>query len=219
MITDVKILDNLYSNPDFIRTLFTDFPITGCGTGKRTIGLKEIDVNTFNNFCDAIFKIHGIEGSNLHVDTFFMEHESHEIDVFNDRWVHIDGKDPDICLSTIDEYDILVSGQIYLTPNPDPEAGTRICKLKPSVNWTVKELMDKTINFYTLPREKYDRGEITLEQYKLEHKQYHDNFETTCDIKNVYNRMVSWKGGTLHGDPMTTKIGKRLNQYFFIRTK
>ena len=55
-----------------------------------------------------------------------------------------------------------------------------------------------------------------VDEYTRLHKEYHSNFNLTAEVKNKYNRMVSWKAGTLHGDPITKKQGKRLNQYFFV---
>jgi hypothetical protein len=219
VINNITVLDNFYDNPESVVSLLNgDYPIMGCGTGKRSIGLEQINHQLYNAFCDAIFKIHGISSNGLHVTTFFMEHEYDAIEIFNQRWVHIDGKNPDICLMSMQEYKLVLCGQIYLTKDPDPEAGTKICNLKSNVNWSEKELVDNCINFYTRPKEKYMAGLIDLDQYTKEHQQYHSNFELTCDVKNVYNRMVSWKAGTLHGDPVTSKMKSRLNQYFFVET-
>jgi hypothetical protein len=89
--------------------------------------------------------------------------------------------------------------------------------LKPHVNWTETELIDNCINNYTIPRNKYDAGLISLEEYEKIHTDYHNNFDIKENVKNVYNRMVSWQAGILHGEPMTKKMGKRLTQYFFIQ--
>ena len=217
MITDVKVLDNFYSSPEHIINLLNgDYPITGCGTGTRSIGLAEISQPIYNDFCNAIYSIHGIDSTKVHMYTFFMEHNYNAIDIFNHGWIHIDGKNPDACRMTIDEYKLVVCGQIFLTENPDPETGVKIASLKPTINWTRQELIDKTINDYTIPREEYEAGKITLNEYEKLHNEYHNNFNVTCEIKNVYNRMVSWKAGSLHGAKMTNKMPKRLNQYFFV---
>lgn len=214
----IRVLDNFYSNPDaIVKKLTGDYPITGCGTGNRSIPLQQLDASLYKEFCDSIFNIHNLNPSGLYVTTFFMEHEASAIDVFNKKWIHIDGKNPDVCMMSMEEYKLVVCGQIFLTPNPDPECGVKLCELKPTVNWTEKELIDNTINFYTRPREEYNAGKIDLDEYIKRHTEYHDNFDLTCDVKNVYNRMVSWKAGTLHGDPITKQMPKRLNQYFFVQ--
>ncbi len=214
---NINVFDNFYTNPDSIRQLVNgDYPIVGCGTGNRSIPLQQINPSIYNDFCRGIFSIHGMDGRGLKVNTFFMEHEAHEIDVFNQKWIHIDGKNPNICMMSMQEYKLVLCGQIFLSPDPDPESGTKICELKPEVNWTEKQLIENCIDNYTLPRNKYDAGMIDLQEYERLHAEYHSNFNLTADIKNKYNRMVSWKAGTLHGDPITKKQGKRLNQYFFV---
>jgi hypothetical protein len=220
MITDVKVLDNFYNNPkEIVDTLNGEYPIFGCGTGNRSISLEEISPSTYNGFCNAIYQIHNINANDVWMTTFFMEHAYNPIEIFNHGWMHIDGKNPDACRMLVEEYKLIVCGQIFLTENPDPDTGVQIGALKKDRNWTRQELIDKTINDYTLPRENYEAGKITLQEYELLHKEYHDNFDLTCEVKNVYNRMVSWRGGSLHGAKMTEKMSKRLNQYFFISLK
>lgn len=217
MITDVKVLDNFYNNPqEIIKLLNGEYPIFGCGTGNRSISLEEIDPNMFRGFCEAIYQIHGINPNDVWMTTFFMEHTYNPIDIFNYGWMHIDGKNPDACRMLVEEYKLVVCGQIFMTPDPDPETGVQIGALKKNKNWTRQELIDKTINDYTLPREQYEAGKINLQEYEILHKEYHENFDVTCEVKNVYNRMVSWRGGSLHGAKMTKQMHKRLNQYFFI---
>lgn len=116
-----------------------------------------------------------------------------------------------------EDYNLIVCGQIFLTPNPDLDTGVRICKVKDGINWSKQELMDRCNNDYTIPRQDYRENKITLSQYEQIHREYHDNFDTTCTVNNVFNRMVSWKGGSLHGAKMTEKMSKRLCQYFFVQ--
>lgn len=219
MITDIKVLNNFYNDPKAIVDMVTDFPIFGCGTGNRSVGLRDISPQIYQGFCDAIYTIHGINPEDVWMTTFFMEHTYNTIDIFNQGWMHIDGKNPDACRMMVEEYKLIVCGQIFLTPNPDPETGVKIGTLKADRNWSRQELIDRTINDYTLPKEQYEAGKINVDEYANIHREYHDNFDTTCEIKNVYNRMVSWRGGSLHGSKMTSKMPKRLNQYFFVSLK
>jgi hypothetical protein len=213
---NINVLENFYEDPDLIRSLTNEYPIIGCGTGARSIPLQQINQNFYDKFCDKIFSIHNIPSSGLYITTFFMEHEYHPIEIFNQRFVHIDGKNPDVCYMTMEEYRLVLCGQIFMTPDPDPEAGVKVCSLKPEVKWSEKEIMDNCINNYLDPKDKYNAGLIDLDEYVKQHQSYHNNFDLTCDVKNVYNRMVSWKAGTLHSEPMTEKMQKRLTQYFFV---
>jgi len=217
MITDLKILENFYSNPQQVCSLLTEeYPVIGCGGGARSMDLKNIDVNLYNEFCQSIFNIHGVSGNNLHVTTFFMRHHYNEESVFNHGLVHIDGKNQETCMLPTDEYKLAFCGQIFLSETPDPEAGINICSVKSSLGWTRNQLIDNCINYYTDPLDQYKSGNLSLQDYKKYHKEYHSNFDLTVDVKNVYNRMVSWKGGTLHGYRITEKMQTTLNQYFFV---
>lgn len=220
MITDLKVLDNFYSNPQEITNVLNgEFPIFGCGVGNRSVSLQKIAPTIYDGFCDAIYQLHGIDSSKVWMTTFFMEHTYNPIDIFNYGWMHIDGKNPDACRMLVEEYKLLVCGQIFMTPDADPDTGIQIGTLKKDRNWSRQELIDKTINDYTIPREDFNAGKITLPEYEILHKEYHDNFDLTCEVKNVYNRMVSWRAGSLHGAKMTEKMPKRLNQYFFVSLK
>ena len=213
----IHILDNFYPNPEEVTKLLNnDYPISGCGTGNRSISLQEMNSDVYKQFCSAIYNIHNINPTGLKLTTFFMEHESNPIEIFNKKWIHIDGKNPNICMMSMQEYKLILCGQIFLSKDPDPECGVKICELKPQVNWTEKQLIENCIDNYTNPRVEYDAGKIDLAEYTKRHTAYHDNFNLTCEVKNKYNRMVSWKAGTLHGDPITNKMTKRLTQYFFV---
>jgi hypothetical protein len=216
-MNDLTILDNFYSDPiDFIQNLNGDYPISGCGNGKRSLDLSEINKQIYYDVRSAIFRAHNIDGRGLTFVTYFTEHAYDEIEIFNQRFVHIDGRNPDRLLTSFKEYNIILGGQIYLTPDPDPEAGTKIYSLKPEINWTESEQVDRLVNHYRRPRDLYDSGSIGIEQYKTLHAEYHNNFNLTCDVKNVFNRLVSWKGKTLHSDVVTKNMPKRLSQYFFV---
>jgi len=216
----ITILDNFYENPkNIVDILNGEYPISGCGTGNRSIPLEHMNQKFYREFCDYIIYLHKLDSSKVNIISFFMEHESHPIEVFNKKWIHMDGKNPDVCMMTMEEYRLLVCGQIFLSENPDPEAGVKICELKPEVNWTEKQLIENCIDNYTQPRVDYDRGIIDLEEFTRKHTSYHNNFNLTIDIKNKYNRMVSWKAGTLHGDPITSNMSKRLTQYFFVEKR
>lgn len=216
MITDIKVLDNFYTNPDSIIGLVGDFPISGCGTGNRSIGLEMMDKNIYEGVKSAICSIHGVDSSRIKFTTFFMEHQYNEIDdMFNVSTTHMDGKNPDVCRATVEEYRLAFCGQILLTQNPDPESGVTIHRFKDHIDWNPQEIVKRCIDEYTIPGELYRAGKIDLEEFKRMRNAHDANFDLTCEVKNVYNRMISWKGGTLHGQRITKSVPKKLNQYFF----
>lgn len=216
MITDIKVLDNFYNNPESIIEMIDSFPISGCGSGERSIGLEMLDKNLYVSIKESLCAIHTVNPNAVKLHTFFMEHHYNNVDdMFNVSTTHIDGKNPDVCRATVEDYRLAFCGQILLTPNPDPESGVTIHKFKEHIDWSPQEIVKRCIDEYTIPGELYRAGKIDLEEFKRMRKAHDDNFDLTCEIKNVYNRMVSWKGGTLHGQRITKSVPKKLNQYFF----
>ena len=211
------VLDNFYYTPNRIIDLTKGkYPLIGCGDGNRSLPLDQINKDIYLKFCDKIYSAHNTSSKGLSLTTYFTEHISKDIDIFNKRWVHIDGRNPNVCRATVDRYRLVVCGQIFLTPDPDPEAGVKICELKKQLEWSKETLFDNCLNDYLIPKDKYNAGLISLEEYTKLHDDYHKHFDITCTIENKFNRMVSWKAGTLHGEPMTKKMQKRLTQYFFV---
>jgi len=219
LMSDIRIVDDFYEDPNEILELLKgDYPITGCGSGKRSVGLQDLSLAHFWKFRKAIYNMHGLDGKNLHMYTFFMQHEYNPIEVFNHNWVHIDGKNPDACRLTTEDYKLVLCGQVFLTPDPDPDCDIEICRVKPGLNWSRQELIDRTINDYTNPKEDLQAGRITQEEFEKLHDEYHDNFVTTEIVKNKFNRLVTWPAGTLHGARMNKNMQRRLTQFFFIQS-
>ena len=218
-MAQVKVIDNFYSNPNVLVELFSGkYPVVGCGNGKRTVDLRELDPGLYNKFCDTIFKVHNLDRKNHHVFTYFTEHVYNPIEVFNHNWVHLDGKNPTLASMTPDQYRLVLCGQIFMTPNPDPLSNVEICKVRPELNWSTQELIDRTLMNYTLPRGQLNSGKITQEEFEKIHDDYHANFENVCTVNNTYNRMVSWTAGTPHGAKQTSNMPYRLTQMFFIQS-
>jgi hypothetical protein len=216
MITDIKVHDNFYSAPDAILKLVNEFPITGCGTGARSIDLQQLNPSLGDNVKNDLCQIHGVNPNSVKMNIFFMEHEyNFKDEIFNTTTIHMDGKNPDICRARVDEYKLAFCGQILLTKDPDPDAVVTIHKFKSHINWDEQEIVKRCIDEYTNPGEFFRAGKIDLEEFKRMRKEHADNFDLTCEVKNLYNRMVSWKGGTLHAQRITKSAPKVLNQYFF----
>lgn len=212
-MSTIKVIDNFYPNTETVQSLITaDLLTTKCGGGFRSVGIEHIDSTFYKEFCSAIYDLHGIvDRSGLYVTTYFMEHEYNSIDIFNSGMVHIDGNDPN-------KYKLVLCGQLFLTLDPDPSTGASFWKTKDTVAWDQNELYNRTNKNYVLPKKHYDAGLIDLDEFRRQHAEYHNNFESTTFVDNVYNRLVSWPAGTLHGQgKMTTKMPKRLNQYFFVQ--
>jgi len=109
-------------------------------------------------------------------------------------------------------------GQVFLTPDPDPDCDLEICRVRSELNWSRQELIDRTINDYTNPMEDLQMGKISQEQFEKAHDKYHSNFITTELVQNKFNRLVTWPAGTLHGARQNQNMPRRLTQYFFIQS-
>lgn len=216
----IKIVDNFYSDPDSILSLLTDqYNIKGCGSGKRTTSLQELDQNLFFKVKKVIFDIHGIEDKDMLFFTFFNEHVYNPVEVFNHNWVHMDGKNPQIPRMVEKNYRLILAGKIFLNPEPDLDCDIELCRVKPELNFTRQELMDKTLNNYTTHGKEYREGRLTLDEFQKIHDDYHANFDTTVVVKNVYNRMVSWPAGLLNGARNNKNMPSRITQSFYIQSK
>lgn len=216
MITNLKIFDNFYNDPDLITKMVTDFVVSGCGTGLKTVDLQNTNARLANDIKFSLCQMHGVDPNHVMMNSFFMQHEYNQVDdYFNRTSIHISGKNAEICRVREDYDRMAFSGQIFLTKDPDPDASIFTHAFKSDVNWSEQEILTKCIDEYTNPGEWYKEGKISLEEYKRLRDEYECNFYTTCEIKNVYNRMVSWKAGTLHSQIVTKKVPNLLYQYFF----
>jgi len=200
--------------------LAVDFPISGCGTGNRSIDIEQINPKLWTDIHNALCHIHGVHPDSVYMNMFFMEHLYNPVDdIFNSSTIHIDGKNPNVCKSTVAEYKLAFCGQVLMTKNLDPECTVSIHKFKPHITWNEQQIVNHCIDEYTIPGEKYRAGLINLEEYKKLRNEHDNNFDLTCEIKGVYNRLISWKGGTLHSQKYSKKSPRIVNQYFFAEWK
>jgi hypothetical protein len=224
MINDLKVINNFYTNPAAISALVDNFgfDITGCGFGKRSPQLWEIDQSLGEDVKNALCQIHSVDPNKVNISTFFMYSDTvFEDDFLNRSAPHIDGKNQDTCRLFVkpEDYNLIFCGHIFMTPNPDPDASVFTHEFKNPEQWDWEEMVKQCIDEYSIPSEKYREGKINLDQYKAERILYEQHFNVACEVKNVYNKMVSWKAGTLHSMKITKNVPKMINQYFFAEWK
>jgi hypothetical protein len=226
MITDIKVIENFYSNPKQIielafskaslKTCITDF----VGQGKcaqRSIPLFELDSSLYNDFCDYICFIHSLDPNTVNIWSYFSYHEYNIDEAHNIGVTHIDGRGS--FNYTPETYNLMVAGQIFLSEKYDYESGFKFYSVKEDTNWTPEETFNMTLVDCYRPKEEYFSGKITLEEMKNKINEYDSKLNVTADVKNVFNRMVSWKAGTIHSSKITEKQGSKLTQNFFISRK
>ena len=200
----IKILDNFYSNVDYVLSLFTDAcRKRGCGAGLRSESLETLDKHLYDTFCSAIYSMHGIDGRKVMMTTYFTEH------VYNPEknagLIHIDGRNPNACDVTLRDYRLILGGQIFLTPTNDLDTGIKFYNVNQSAGWTEEEEFDMTLNKC-----------YTFDKQQLE--EYNRNFYEIAEAKNIQNRMVSWTAGIKYRSKMTEKQQNRIIQNFYIST-
>ena len=227
MITDIKVIENFYSDPKRIIDLAFSVGvqksclIDALGQGKcaqRSIPLFELDLSLYNDFCDYICFIHSLDPNTVNVWSYFSYHEYNiEDDAYNIGVSHIDGRGS--FNYTLETYNLLVAGQIFLSEKCDYESGFKFYSIKEDINCTPKEIFNMTLVDCYTPKEEYFSGKITLEEMKNKINEYDSKLNVTADVKNVFNRMVSWKAGTIHSSKITEKQGSKLTQNFFISRK
>ena len=198
----IKILDNFYSNIDYVLSLSNDAcSIGGCGVGLRSDSLYVIDRNLYDNFSQIICEIHGIDRSKVKVETYFTKH-SYDPER-NAGLIHIDGRNPNVCNITLKDYKLIQCGLIYLTPTVDLDTGIKFYNVYEFSGWDKETEFDMTLNkCYT-----FNQHELT---------EYNKNFYEIAEAKNIQNRMVSWKAGIKYKSKMTEKQETRIIQNFYI---
>ena len=171
----IKILDNFYSNVDYVLSLSTDAcRKRGCGAGLRSESLETLDKHLYDTFCSAIYSMHGIDGRKVMMTTYFTEH------VYNPEknagLIHIDGRNPNACDVTLRDYRLILGGQIFLTPTNDLDTGIKFYNVNQSAGWTEEEEFDMTLNkCYTFDKQQ-------LEEYK---KMIDDNIGTNRVLRRT----------------------------------
>jgi len=203
----VTIVDDFYENPDLIRNFALSLPYfkttDGRWPGSRTELLHNINSNFFETFNRKLFSLfYDLKTTQLEweVETTFQLIDSFSSDkdnIKNDGWIHWD---KECCFS----------GVIYLNPNPKPNWGTSVYKLKPN------EVYDDTHRTKFLHYSKSDK--FNEQEYEIEKKCNNNKFIETVRVENVYNRLILFESGVFHGVPsFYSDDESRLTQVFFVK--
>lgn len=108
----------------------------------------------------------------------------------------------------------LFGGILYLTKNPDPDAGTSIYSKKSEYS-----LFSKQDNLLKAKEKLYghEKKEIDEDSFEKIYSVYHDRFEETLRVKNIFNRLLLFDGQQYHG-VRTYGDRERLTIAFFAET-
>ena len=102
------------------------------------------------------------------------------------------------------------AGILYLTPDADPDTGTRIYKLKNGIT-------DEDADIPQAEKHKlYGEGKMS-DAYTKEFTTHRNHFEETINIKNYYNRLLTFGAHCYHGVETVYNKTPRLTQVFFVK--
>lgn len=204
----VTIVDDFYETPDLIREYALSLPYyateDGRWPGARSPQISEVNKKLFETFNNKLFSLFfDFEKTGLEwcVESSFQQVDSFSEDknnIKNDGWIHSDG-------------DAIFSGVVYLNPNPKPDWGTSVYKLKPN---EVDDCTQKTKFLH------YSESEDFNEEEYIEEKTRNNNkFVESIRVENVYNRLIIFEGGVYHGVPSfySDDDEARLTQVFFVK--
>jgi len=203
----LTIIDDFYKDPDYIReyALSLDYtPSTnGDWPGLRTEPLANINPKLFELFGNKILSLFfDLDNINIECDivTGFQKIyplSPEKYDIKNTGWIHLDQES-------------VLSGVIYLNPEPEENSGTSFYKLKNG------EIDDGTQNTKFLHYS--NSTNFNEEDYIKEKTNFDNKFIETIRVENQYNRLIIFEDGIYHGVPsyFSTKNDPRLTQVFFI---
>jgi hypothetical protein len=202
-------VDEFFDNPDEVRNyaLSLDYPENpGHYPGRRTLDLKELNPEFYNNFCKKLFEIYFDEQPDdwLVECKFQLIEKQHENknSIKNTGWIHKDFK-------------CIFGGLIYLTPEADLDAGTSIYK---KVKEEEPDLFKRKIN---------ERNSIELKKRFFCHKEddgydktlseWNSGYIETVRFANIYNRLISFESTQHHAaTSLYVTEHPRLTLVFFV---
>jgi hypothetical protein len=197
----VTVVDGFYDDPNSVRelALSLDYHIQSPSyPGIRTSLLHEVAPQLTEQFCNKLFSIfYDLNSTYLQwqVSTSFHKITPYTNQQANTGLIHKD-------------HNCLFAGVVYLNPNPDINSGTSLCQPNntfPDDYHSIQHEWDGKLFTYT---DDQIANVITT---------HSSMFDTTVDIKNVYNRLVLYDGDYWHKiSNYTMNNDTRLNQVFFV---
>ena len=206
------IVDDFFDDPDYIRNLGSVLPYhppTGGITvwpGKRTDLISDIEderfIRLFHYTGKKILSI--FQPSNPLTWQIILQfqkiqpYSENKWDRVNRGWVHHDGTGGT---------NVKFGGIIYLNKNADKDTGTSVYKMKNGIHTCEDHEVEQKSKLYG--------GEnIDIDRYNQIYDEYHDQFEETIKVDNIYNRLLLFGGDVLHG-VRTFGTEERLTLVFF----
>jgi hypothetical protein len=180
----VTIVDNFFEEPDEIVKLSQQYEFKktdGRWPGYRTELFPHINPDLNQYVTDKIIRLFYTGGVDFRLLGSFQKCPAMHEDQYHPKnrgWIHRDGP-------------FQFGGIIYLGKNPEPDTGTSIYRIK---NGYAPN--DPSLNAV---KHRHLMGEdVTDEEYLQAFNKWHDNFEESVKVENVYNRMLLFNNQTYH---------------------
>ena len=198
------VVDNFYDNVDAVRelALSLSFDVSeNSYPGKRTKGLHEVAPKFFEYSCNKLFSLYYDYYTPVkwNVATSFQLIDPYDTDPLNVKnlgWIHKD-------------INAVFAGVIYLTPDANPDSGTRIYKIKDGIS------EEEANNTQHHSHKLYGDNKID-DDYLKAIKTHKSHFEETINVKNYYNRLITFDSNSYHGVETVYSESSRLTQVFFV---
>jgi hypothetical protein len=197
----ITVVNDFYESPDEIRRFALTQKFQYCKApeekygwpGCRTKDISILDNSLYQKVCSKIISLfHNFEHDLMRweITTSFQLVSKR----FEKGLIHKDGN-------------VVFAGIIYLSPNAPLDSGTSI--------YRQNNLFDEQRYSKAL-----DQNDFMLTRGKNPSFDYHDMFEETIRVNNVYNSLILFEGDQYHAANNfygTDKEDSRLTQTFFIR--
>jgi hypothetical protein len=215
-MNSINVIDDFYDDPiKVVQMALCDQPSPCPGMRSQTI--VNIDSDFYHKFKKEIFRLHNIHDDGRFVMTsYFNQITSFDDDLLNYNWPHIDGdvRYGDTTLTYENYNDKMILGGMIILCDIVDDLTTDFWTPK---EMSRKELFDMVLYDYILTRDSYEKGNISLDEYKIKFVEFHNKFTIDERIKNKFNRMISWRAGSIRGQKMVSKKqGTKLTHNFYI---
>lgn len=190
----VTIVDDFFECPDLWIDLASKCQFTrdkiGKWPGERSAPLHEIYPEAHEMLCRKFFSLFydlSKEKIGFKVEAYFQKIPSK----YDEGWVHFDEK--------------LISGIVYLSQNPDINAGTSL--YRPNSICKIINVKDKLDEYSDVK---------SSEDVILAKEQNNRRFTELVKVQNVFNRLISFDCNIAHCAHFGSKEFERLTLVFFV---
>lgn len=213
----ITVVDNFLEDPDSLADYAEglDFNYGSQSyPGLRSEYLHKISPDLYAYISNKILSVFYQKDPVYKIDMQFQKINPFSEDKWNVKnkgWIHQDKS-------------ALFGGVLYLTKDPDPDAGTSMYSKKSEYSLFSKQddllkakekLYTEEFNSFTMPF--YEKKEMDEDSFEKIYNAYNDRYEETLRVKNVYNRLLLFDGQQYHG-VRTYGDRERLTIAFFAET-